>query len=282
MRLRAIVVILCAACAFVASADCLIISEVVHGSASGACPRWIEITNTGLTDYTFPAGGLIVQLDDETDLAVDVDLTGVTISAGQSFVIDSRQGGQCTGAFQFGVYEVPPDLSTMVLFSDGDGRYAITDTADGSHIIDVYGELGVDGTGTAWECTNGYAYRLPGINSGSGATFDVDEWYVADQALPGGDVEMHLALTTPFVHDYDEDCVAGPPCLARGDSNCDGLVNSFDIDPFVIALTQPATWQATYTCDFLCANDINCDGAVNSFDIDGFVQCLTVGCPPCP
>ncbi len=74
----------------------------------------------------------------------------------------------------------------------------------------------------------------------------------------------------------------GPPCLERGDSNCDGLVNSFDIDPFVIALTQPATWQATYTCDFLCANDINCDGFVNSFDIDGFVQCLTVGCPPCP
>ena len=29
-----------------------------------------------------------------------------------------------------------------------------------------------------------------------------------------------------------------------GDMNCDGAVNSFDIDPFVLALTNPAAYQA--------------------------------------
>ena len=70
------------------------------------------------------------------------------------------------------------------------------------------------------------------------------------------------------------------------DLNCDGLVNTFDIDPFVLALTSAfdeppfAGYLAVYPgCNPLQA-DINGDGAVNVFDIDPFVQCLTGGgCP---
>ena len=74
----------------------------------------------------------------------------------------------------------------------------------------------------------------------------------------------------------------------RGDSFCDGLVNSFDIDCFVAALSGGESgWldegcNDSGACDFTCVNDINCDGLVNSFDIDWFVLCLTGGCPPCP
>jgi hypothetical protein len=65
----------------------------------------------------------------------------------------------------------------------------------------------------------------------------------------------------------------------RGDLNCDGAINNFDIDPFVLALTNPSGYAAAYpACDLYNA-DINCDGAVNNFDIDPFVQCLTGGCP---
>jgi hypothetical protein len=69
----------------------------------------------------------------------------------------------------------------------------------------------------------------------------------------------------------------------RGDLNCDGSVNAFDIDPFVLALTSPAAYELAYpSCDILRA-DINCDGSVNAFDIDPFVLCLIGGgCPPCP
>jgi len=52
-------------------------------------------------------------------------------------------------------------------------------------------------------------------------------------------------------------------------------VNVFDIDPFVIALTDQPAWEAAYSCGFLCANDCNGDGTVNVFDIDPFVQILT-------
>ena len=67
------------------------------------------------------------------------------------------------------------------------------------------------------------------------------------------------------------------PRYPVGDLNCDGAVNVFDIDPFVLALTDPAGYAAAYAeCDINNA-DINSDGAVNVFDIDPFVAVLTGG-----
>ena len=65
------------------------------------------------------------------------------------------------------------------------------------------------------------------------------------------------------------------PVAAIGDMNCDDLVNSFDIDPFVLALTDPAGYAAAYPACDLLNGDINEDGLVNSFDIDPFVDLLT-------
>jgi len=64
-----------------------------------------------------------------------------------------------------------------------------------------------------------------------------------------------------------------------GDLNCDGVVNAFDIDPFVLALTStPPNYPEYYAvypgCDALLA-DANGDGVLNAFDIDPFVTLLT-------
>lgn len=59
-----------------------------------------------------------------------------------------------------------------------------------------------------------------------------------------------------------------------GDLNCDGQVNGFDIDAFVLALEDPTVYDATYpSCDAELA-DANGDGSVNGFDIDSFVILL--------
>lgn len=64
-------------------------------------------------------------------------------------------------------------------------------------------------------------------------------------------------------------------CDGLGDLNCSGLANNFDIDPFVLALTDAQAYAATYPhCDRNRA-DINGDGVVNNFDIDLFVELLT-------
>jgi len=67
--------------------------------------------------------------------------------------------------------------------------------------------------------------------------------------------------------------VAPPPL--PGDLDCDGMVNAFDIDPFVLALTDEAAYAAEFpTCDYMAA-DTNQDGEVNVFDVDPFVALLT-------
>lgn len=66
----------------------------------------------------------------------------------------------------------------------------------------------------------------------------------------------------------------------RGDCNCDGLVNLFDIDCFVSAIVYGETlWPGRWNenCSFCCVNDVNSDGAVNNFDIDAFIDCIVDG-----
>jgi hypothetical protein len=62
--------------------------------------------------------------------------------------------------------------------------------------------------------------------------------------------------------------------LLRGDTNCDGGIDFFDIDPFVLALFDPAAYMAAFpACDFR-ATDVNGDGATDFFDIDSFLGVL--------
>ncbi|MBL8877992.1 MAG: hypothetical protein JNG88_02640 [Phycisphaerales bacterium] len=63
----------------------------------------------------------------------------------------------------------------------------------------------------------------------------------------------------------------------RGDMNCDGLVNNFDIDPFGVALGDAAVYAALWPGCNIMAGDVNCDGLFNNFDINPFVALLANG-----
>ncbi len=63
---------------------------------------------------------------------------------------------------------------------------------------------------------------------------------------------------------------------AGGDTNCDGVINFGDINPFVLMQSNPAAWQAQYPdCEIDVVGDINCDGEVDFRDINPFVALLT-------
>ncbi|MBL8877811.1 MAG: hypothetical protein JNG88_01725 [Phycisphaerales bacterium] len=59
-----------------------------------------------------------------------------------------------------------------------------------------------------------------------------------------------------------------------GDLNCDQQINNFDIDPFVLAITNPAAYAASNPGCLISNADCNGDGQVNNFDIDAFVDLL--------
>jgi agmatine deiminase len=69
--------------------------------------------------------------------------------------------------------------------------------------------------------------------------------------------------------------IVAVPAITLGDLNCDGAVNAFDIDPFVLALTDPSAYATQYPDCYIMNGDINLDGSVNAFDIDPFVNLLT-------
>ena len=90
-----------------------------------------------------------------------------------------------------------------------------------------------------------------------------------DTIVVGAPVGSHSGSTSIFVR------------WLPGDVNCDGAVNLFDIDPFVLALTSasnPEPFDDYYSVWPNCyapLADINGDGSINLFDIDPFVHLLT-------
>jgi hypothetical protein len=60
-----------------------------------------------------------------------------------------------------------------------------------------------------------------------------------------------------------------------GDLNCDGTVNFGDINPFVLALTDPVAWQTAFPDCPLSNGDINMNGTFGFDDINPFVALLT-------
>ncbi len=61
----------------------------------------------------------------------------------------------------------------------------------------------------------------------------------------------------------------------RGDMNCDGVVGFGDINPFVLALTDPAGYDAAYPDCESANGDLNGDGSFGFDDINPFVYVLT-------
>ena len=198
----------------------LLITEVVDGTLTGAAPKFIELTNVGATDYTFGSGGgLIVQANASVDYDVDVDMTGITIQAGQTVVVSASNTDQNIDFFN--VYGFSPDyLGGSATFGNGDDRYIVVDNstggvADPSAILDIYGVNGVDGSGTVWEYTDSFAYRVLGMTAGNGGVFDEATWvfgginaleaaFEGDNSYDPLEIGLLQSLTTPGVYAVPE------------------------------------------------------------------------------
>ncbi len=78
----------------------------------------------------------------------------------------------------------------------------------------------------------------------------------------------------PFIVSYSPDHVT-VTILRRGDLNCDTRVDFGDINPFVLALTNPTAYAAAFPdCD-IQTGDIDANGLVDFGDINPFVRLLT-------
>jgi hypothetical protein len=59
-----------------------------------------------------------------------------------------------------------------------------------------------------------------------------------------------------------------------GDMNCDGVISSADIEPFVLALVEPAAYAGAYPQCMVANGDVNADGIIDGGDVQAFLGLL--------
>ena len=96
-----------------------------------------------------------------------------------------------------------------------------------------------------------------------------DCWYLNGDI--NGDGFVNSNDLTPFIEKITNLTIAG-------DMDCNQCIDEEDIDPFVLALTDPDAYEAQYPDCHLMNADVNGDGYVNFGDINPFSAMFESGC----
>jgi hypothetical protein len=165
----------------------LVLTGVIQGPRNGANPKAVEllavndIPNLGLyglgsadngggtdgQEFTFPAD---------------------SISAGD-FIYVSLEGNQFVNFFGFS-----PDYLTTTVNVNGDDAIELYRSGV---VIDVFGDVNVDGTGQPWEYVNGWAYRNLGTGA-DGSTFTPSNWTFSGINALVGNTSTNGTSANPF------------------------------------------------------------------------------------
>jgi len=100
-----------------------------------------------------------------------------------------------------------------------------------------------------------------------GQSWEYSPYGPGSRILHDGDTDGWLAKPG-----NDWDSVPVTPLL--GDMNCDGMLDGFDVQPFVLALTDPAAYELLWPDCHADRGDIDGSGSVDGFDIQPFVALL--------
>ncbi len=237
----------------------LIITGVIDGPLSGGLPKAIELTVLhDIADLS--AYGIGLASNGGASDGADFTLSG-SATAGQRLYVATES----TGFEAF--FGFAPDFVSSVAAFNGDDALELFDNGA---VIDGFGVVGEDGTGTAWEYLDGWAYR----NDGATATpvFDPAEWtFSGINALDGE--TSNAGAATPFpVASYDAEGGGG----GNGGGDATLTINEIDADTpgsdaaeFVELYDGGAGNTALdgYVVVFFNGNG---DTAYAAFDLDGF------------
>ena len=171
------------------TAQDLMITGVFDGPLTGGTPKVLEL----------------YAVNDIADLSVYTvkNQTNANTTWGNSFALS---GSATSGDYIYVVYVdgnmsnfndyfanslTPPEANVINL--NGDDRIGLFNDSD--VLFDIYGEDGVDGTDSAWEWLDGWAYRNAGATAS--ATFVESDWTYSGTDVTDGET-TNATATTPF------------------------------------------------------------------------------------
>jgi hypothetical protein len=165
-----------------------------------------------------------------------LDLSGTTLAPGEYLVLAKNQAA-FEARWGTGISNV---LYSSLVDVNGDDVLALEYD---SVVYDIYGEIGVDGTGEAWEYTDSCAIRSAGVVANP--VWAASEWTIdsnTSSASPGADNQ-----------------VCGDIC---GDINGDGMVNMADL----VFITNYLNGVIVLDACQIWAADLDADGDVDADD----------------
>ena len=134
--------------------------------------RFIEIYNADSKPIDLTSWTLNRYTNESVDISSSMDLPGITLAVGQAFVI-------AVDATEFeAVYGFAPDLdgiSTGPAGSNGDDNITLVDP--NGTVIDIFGVIGEDGSGTNHEFEDGRALRNASVTQGN-PVYTFSEWQI--------------------------------------------------------------------------------------------------------
>jgi hypothetical protein len=170
-KLIALVVIM--AIAGTASAD-LILTGIYDGDLSGGKPKGVEIYV--VKDIADLSGYSLMRQANGGDWSSETALSGSASAGDYLYAVYDGDGDEFNTYFGFN-----PDFTGMgSMNNNGDDAVGLFLN---SSLVDMYGEDQTDGSGSAWEYENGWAYRKD--NTGPNVTFNTSDWTFANGVFDG-------------------------------------------------------------------------------------------------
>ncbi|MCK5376611.1 MAG: lamin tail domain-containing protein, partial [Acidobacteria bacterium] len=164
----------------------LIITGVIDGPLSGGVPKAVEFFTTAdipdLSIYGFGSANNGGGSDGE-----EFTFPVVAVSSG-SFIYVASEAAGFASFFGFA-----PDFTSGAASINGDDAIELFQSGV---VVDVFGDINVDGTGQPWEYMDGWAYRND--NTGpDGSTFVLGNWYFSGPNALDGET-TNATAETPF------------------------------------------------------------------------------------
>ena len=165
----------------------LIITGVIDGPLSGGTPKAVELyVLNDISDMSIY--GLGSANNGGGSDGIEFGFSTISASAGE-FLYISSDNEEFKNFFGF-----TPSSMTPAVNINGDD--AIELFRNGT-MVDVFGNIAMDGTGQPWEYLDGWAYRNNATNLLDTSTFKVSEWYFSGPNALDGETANNGAAT-PF------------------------------------------------------------------------------------
>jgi hypothetical protein len=172
----------------VMTSDDILISEIADPNNNSEA-RFIELYNAGNDQIQLDGWILLRYTNENVTSGSEIDLSGLTIDSRSTLVFSPN-------AIEFeSVYGFPPDVevgSNSPADSNGDDNIVLTDPSGA--LVDIFGIIGEDGSGTNHEFEDGKAERNVNIVTGN-PVFTFSEWTIYNDT--GGSETLNLPQNAP-------------------------------------------------------------------------------------